>query len=184
LRKRLIFDETKEYLKIRGADEALASAYATYRKYNAWLCLSLQNWSQLDHNPALKDVLRGATKTFFIFRQTADRDRSELARSLDLPPATVNTIANFPETETLKEGAHSHFLYHVNTPPHPVSGVTQYRPNRPVEIASATDGELYQMRKAALKGKPDAFRALLRLAGVEWHPSEAQAARSKPLSAR
>jgi hypothetical protein len=144
--------------------------------------VSLQNWSQLDHNPALKDVLRGATKTFFIFRQTADRDRADLAKSLDLPPATERMIASFPETETLKEDAHSHFLYHVNAPPHPVSGVTQYRPNRPVQIASATDGDLYQMRKAALKGEPDVFRALLRLAGVEWSPSKA--AHIKPLSKR
>jgi hypothetical protein len=182
VRKRLIFDESKEYLKIRGADEALASAYATYRKYNAWLCLSLQNWSQLDHNPALKDVLRGATKTFFLFRQTADRDRADLARSLDLPDATVRTIATFPETETLKHEAHSHFLYHVNTPPHPVSGVTQYRPNRPVQIASATDGDLYQQRKAALKGERDVFKALLRLAQVEMPPSDAPA--RKPLTTR
>jgi hypothetical protein len=182
VRKRIIFDETKEYLKIRGADEALASAYATYRKYNAWLCLSLQSWSQLDYNPALKDVLRGATKTFFIFRQSADRDRADLARSLDLPAATVRTIATFPETETLKQDAHSHFLYHVNTPPHPVSGVTQYRPNRAVEIASATDGELYQLRKAALKGEPDVFKALMRLAEAEALPSDAPA--RKPLTAK
>jgi hypothetical protein len=101
-----------------------------------------------------------------------------LAKSLDLPAATVRTIATFPETETLENDAHSHFLYHVNTPPHPVSGVTQYRPNRPVQIASATDGDLYQRRKAALKGEPDAFRALLRLARVEWPPADASARKS------
>jgi hypothetical protein len=45
VRKRIIFDETKELMKIKGADEALASAFATYRKYNCWLAITLQNYS-------------------------------------------------------------------------------------------------------------------------------------------
>jgi type IV secretion system protein TrbE len=168
VRKRILFDETKELLKIRGADDAMGSAFATYRKYNCWLALTLQNYSQLDHNPALKDVIRGATKTFFLFRQTADNDRAVLSKSLDLPDATVRALATFPETETLKEGAHSSFLYHVNTPPHPVSGVTQYHPAELIKLASATDGDLYEQRKAAFReaaerGETDAFQTLLRL---------------------
>jgi hypothetical protein len=108
-------------------------------------------------------VIRGATKSFFLFRQTADRDRAVLAQSLDLPDATVRAIATFPETETLEAGGYSSFLYHVNTPPHPISGVAEYHPNDVARIASATDGPLYEQRKKALKGEPDAFRALLRL---------------------
>ena len=148
-RKRIIFEEAPRFFNVPGGDEIISTAYATYRKYGAWLVTIAQQLSQIP--PTLRTVLVGNSAIKMVFRQKSEADLRLLRDELRLPSVTVDSIANYPSPETLpKTNRYSSFCYLTDYSNKTVSGTVRVYASPEMLYLSSTDGDVAEERAKAL----------------------------------
>ncbi len=148
-RKRLIFEEAPRFFNVPGGDEIVSAAYATYRKYGAWLVTVAQQLSQIPDK--LRPVLIGNSSTKIIFRQKSTTDLELLSNELRLPSVTVDTIRNYPSPEHLPaHDRYSCFTYWTEANNQVVNGTVRVYASPEMLYLASSDGDVVQERDEAM----------------------------------
>jgi type IV secretion system protein TrbE len=148
-RKRIIFEEAPRFFNVPGGDEIVAAAYATYRKYGAWLVTVAQQLSQIPEK--LRPVLIGNSAIKIIFRQKSTTDLELLRHELRLPAVTVDTIRNYPSPEHLPaHDRYSCFTYWTESNHQIVNGTVRVYASPEMLYLASSDGDVVQEREEAM----------------------------------
>src|SRR5210317_1803138 len=98
-KKRFVFEEAGRLLDMPGGEKMIAEAYAQLRKYSCWTVSIVQLFA-LFKNSAIRQIVMGNSRQFFMMRQGDRQDLEELASrdhgGLDLPEVTRDTIMAYP----------------------------------------------------------------------------------------
>ncbi|RYD26647.1 MAG: hypothetical protein EOP86_25665 [Verrucomicrobiaceae bacterium] len=180
-RKRIIFEEAPRFFSVPGGEEIVAAAYATYRKYGAWLVTITQQLSQIP--PNLRPVLIGNSQMKMIFRQKSSTDLDMLQYELKLPPLTVDAIRNYPSPEHLPpHDRYSVFCYWTEHLGRQINGsVRIYAPPEMLYVASSDSGVVDE-RTEALSRYEDVVEGIIQEAAARsaGRPPQAQETRKNP----
>jgi len=148
-KKRIIFEEAPRFFNVPGGEEIVSAAYATYRKYSAWLVTVAQQLSQIPDN--LRPVLIGNSAVKMIFRQKSSADLELLRNELKMPPVTVDTIRNYPSPEHLPaHDRYSSFTYWTEANNRLVNGTVRIYASPEMLYLASSDGDVVEERRIAL----------------------------------
>jgi hypothetical protein len=149
LRKRIIFEEAPRFFAVAGGEEIISAAYATYRKYGAWLVTISQQLSQIPAN--LRPILIGNSQIKMIFRQKSSTDLDMLQYELKLPPITVDAIRNYPSPEHLPaHDRYSVFCYWTEHMGQQINGSVRIYASPEMLYVAASDSNMVDERAEAL----------------------------------
>ncbi len=98
LRKQFIFEEPSRYLQVGGMEELLAEFYAQMGKFGCHILPVTQQYGQLARS-ALRPVIFGNSKQYFLFRQNDRKDLDEIGDAIGLPAAARNAVRTFTAPE-------------------------------------------------------------------------------------
>lgn len=171
-RKRIIFEEAPRFFNVPGGDEIVSAAYATYRKYSAWLVTVAQQLSQIPDK--LRPVLIGNSSIKMIFRQKSSADLELLRNELKLPPVTVDTIRNYPSPEHLPaHDRYSSFTYWTEANNRLVNGTVRIYASPEMLYLASSDGDVVEERREALANYDNILDGIqAEIANKELHKDE------------
>lgn len=165
LRKRIIFEEAPRFFSVPGGEEIISAAYATYRKYGAWLVTISQQLSQIP--PNLRPVLIGNSQIKMIFRQKSATDLDMLQYELKLPPVTVDAIRNYPSPEHLPPNdRYSVFCYWTEHMGRQISGSVRIYASPEMLYVASSDSNMVDERAEALSRHDDVVEGIIQEAAA------------------
>lgn len=159
-KKRIIFEEAPRFFNVPGAEEIVASSYATYRKYACWLATVCQQLSQIP--PAIRPVLIGNSIIKIVFRQKSNQDLELLRNELKMPEATIQTIHSYPSPEHLPaNNRFSSCTYWAEESGAPINGTIRVYASAEMLYLSSSDGDVFEARAKALANYKDTTEGIL-----------------------
>jgi hypothetical protein len=159
-KKRIIFEEAPRFFGVPGAEEIVASSYATYRKYACWLVTVCQQLSQIP--AAIRPVLVGNSQVKVVFRQKSTTDLQLLATELKMPSVTIETIRNYPSPEHLPvNDRYSSCTYWAEETGKPINGTIRVYASPEMLYLASSDGDVFEQRQTALAQHSDTTEGII-----------------------
>jgi type IV secretion system protein TrbE len=97
-RKQFIFEEPSRYIEIGGVEQLFGEFYAQMGKFGCHIMPVTQQYAQLSKS-ALRSVIFGNSKQFFLFKQNDRHDLDEQGDAIGLPESARATIRGFTAPE-------------------------------------------------------------------------------------
>jgi len=96
--KQFILEEPSRYLAVGGMEELLAEFYAQMGKFGCHILPATQQYGQLAKS-ALRPVIFGNSKQFFLFKQNDRHDLDDIGGAIGLPESARAAIRGFTAPE-------------------------------------------------------------------------------------
>jgi len=155
LRKQFIFEEPSRYLKVGGMEELMAEFYAQMGKFGCHILPVTQQYGQLARS-ALRPVIFGNSKQFFLFKQNDRHDLEEIGEAIGLPPSARSAIRGFSAPEYQTRGAkYSQMAVFSVEGEGSACGVIRNRVTPEMLYVSDSSGECHDSRSQVLEQYPD-----------------------------
>lgn len=160
LRKQFIFEEPSRYLEVGGVEELFAEFYAQMGKFGCHIMPVTQQYGQLARS-ALRSVIFGNSKQFFLFKQNDRHDLDEQGDAIGLPEAARATIRGFtaPEYQTGSE-KFSQMAVFTQEGDHAQCGVVRNYVTPEMLYVSDSSGDRYDERSKLLQEYDDPMEAV------------------------
>ncbi len=101
--KQFIFEEPSRYLEVGGVEQLFGEFYAQMGKFACHIMPVTQQYAQLSKS-ALRSVIFGNSKQFFLFKQNDRHDLDEQGDAIGLPPSARAAIRGFTAPEYQSTG--------------------------------------------------------------------------------
>ena len=96
--KQFIFEEPSRYIEVGGVEQLFGEFYAQMGKFACHIMPVTQQYAQLSKS-ALRSVIFGNSKQFFLFKQNDRHDLDEQGDAIGLPESARATIRGFTAPE-------------------------------------------------------------------------------------
>ena len=160
LKKQFIFEEPSRYLKVGGMEELLAEFYAQMGKFGCQIMPVTQQYGQLARS-ALRPVIFGNSKQYFLFRQNDRHDLDEIGDAVGLPSAARTAIRRFTAPEYQQGGeAYSQMAVFSVEGEGSACGVVRNKVSREMLYVSASSGACHDSRRKALAAYADPVKGV------------------------
>lgn len=155
LRKQFIFEEPSRYLQVGGMEELLAEFYAQMGKFGCHILPVTQQYGQLSRS-ALRPVIFGNSKQYFLFKQNDRHDLDEIGEAIGLPSAARAAIRGFTAPE-YQHGADkfSQMAVFSIEGERSACGVVRNHATREMRYVSDSSGATFDARSRALAAHAD-----------------------------
>jgi len=163
LRKQFIFEEPARYLKVGGMEELFAEFYAQMGKFGCHIMPVTQQYGQLAQS-ALRPVIFGNSKQFFLFKQNDRHDLNEIGEAIGLPPSAREGIRGFtaPEYQPPGEEKYSQLAVFSQEGDRTDCGVVKNYVTPEMLYVSDSSGARYDAREKALAEYDDILEGVVR----------------------
>ena len=159
-RKRIIFEEAGKLLNIPGGTEIISEAYAQMRKLNTYVLTIVQQYAMFK-NDAIRPIIMGNSKQFFILKQLLSSDLDDLSRDITISERAKGIIKEYKspaDNESLDK--YASFTYHFDSYPLPEYGTARNICCSEMLYVSSSNAELYDLRSRQLKKEPNLIEAI------------------------
>lgn len=159
--KQFIFEEPSRYLEIGGVEQLFAEFYAQMGKFGCHIMPVTQQYGQLSKS-ALRSVIFGNSKQFFLFKQNDRHDLDEQGDAIGLPEAARSAIRAFtaPEYQT-GDTRYSQMAVFTQEGERTQCGVVRNYVTPEMLYVSDSSGERFDARTQALTAYEDPLEGVL-----------------------
>jgi hypothetical protein len=148
--KQFIFEEPSRYLGVGGVEELFGEFYAQMGKFSCHIMPVTQQYAQLARS-ALRSVIFGNSKQFFLFKQNDRHDLDEQGDAIGLPDAARATIRGFTAPEYQPgDDKFSQMAVFTQEGEHTQCGVVRNYVTPEMLYVSDSSGERFDTRTKAL----------------------------------
>ena len=160
-RKQFIFEEPSRYLEVGGVEQLFAEFYAQMGKFGCQIMPVTQQYAQLSQS-ALRSVIFGNSKQFFLFKQNDRRDLDEQGNAIGLSESSRSAIRRFtaPEYQTGVE-KYSQMAVFTQEGEHTQCGIVRNYVTPEMLYVSDSSGERFDQRAKALGQYTDLYEGVL-----------------------
>jgi type IV secretion system protein TrbE len=149
-RKQFIFEEPSRYIEVGGVEQLFGEFYAQMGKFACHIMPVTQQYGQLSKS-ALRSVIFGNSKQFFLFKQNDRHDLDEQGEAIGLPPAARAAIRAFTAPEYQSgEAKYSQMAVFSQDGEHTQCGVVRNCVTPEMLYVSDSSGERFDERTRAL----------------------------------
>ncbi|MCF7889339.1 MAG: hypothetical protein K9L78_04375, partial [Victivallales bacterium] len=159
-RKRIIFEEAGKLLNIPGGTDIISEAYAQMRKLNTFVLTIVQQYAMFK-NDAIRPIIMGNSKQFFILKQLLSSDLDDLSKDITISEKAKNIIREYKspaDNEAIDK--YASFTYHFDSYPVPVYGTVRNICCPEMLYVSSSNAELYDARSRQLKKETNLVQAI------------------------
>lgn len=173
LRKQFIFEEPSRYLKVGGMEELFAEFYAQMGKFGCQVIPVTQQYGQLARS-ALRPVIFGNSKQYFLFRQNDRHDLDEIGETIGLPESARGAIRRFsaPEYQARGEQYSQMAVFSVEGEG-TGCGIVRNIVSPEMLYVADSSGACHDARRSALAKYADPLQGVLAETGAGKRPSQA-----------
>ncbi|HVU34392.1 MAG TPA: hypothetical protein VHE61_13235 [Opitutaceae bacterium] len=159
--KQFIFEEPSRYLQVGGVEQLFGEFYAQMGKFACQIMPVTQQYAQLSQS-ALRSVIFGNSKQFFLFKQNDRHDLDEQGDAIGLPEATRATIRGFTAPEYQSgEQKYSQMAVFSQEGERAQCGVMRNYVTPEMLYVSDSSGQRYDERTRALRQYETALEGVL-----------------------
>ena len=164
VKKRYIFEEAGRLLNMPGGEKLISEGYAQMRKFGTWIVSLVQQYTQFK-NTAIRPIIMGNSKQFFIMKQADRGDLSDLADQdrggINIPLITQDTIMDYPSPENLpRDDIYSSFTYFHSDNLMPLVGTCRNYCAPEMLYCSSSSGEDFDKRMREIKSMDSVVEAI------------------------
>lgn len=161
LRKQFIFEEPSRYIEVGGVEQLFGEFYAQMGKFGCHILPVTQQYAQLSRS-ALRPVIFGNSKQFFLFKQNDRHDLDEQGDAIGLPEAARSAIRGFtaPEYQT-GDAKYSQMAVFTQEGEHTACGVVRNYVTPEMLYVSDSSGDRFDERSKALAQYEDPHDGVL-----------------------
>jgi hypothetical protein len=160
-RKQFIFEEPSRYIDVGGVEQLFGEFYAQMGKFGCHIMPVTQQYAQLSKS-ALRSVIFGNSKQFFLFKQNDRHDLDEQGDAIGLPESARASIRGFtaPEYQT-GTAKYSQMAVFSQEGDHTQCGVVRNYVTPQMLYVSDSAGERFDQRTKALAEYDDTLTGVL-----------------------
>lgn len=160
-RKQFVFEEPSRYLEVGGVEQLFGEFYAQMGKFACHILPVTQQYGQLARS-ALRPVIFGNSKQFFLFKQNDRHDLDEQGDAVGLPESARAAIRGFTAPEYQREDDRfSQMAVFSQEGEHTQCGVVRNYVTPEMLYVSESSGERYDERARALSAYEDPYAGVL-----------------------
>ena len=159
-RKRIVFEEAGKLLNIPGGTDIISEAYAQMRKLNTFVLTIVQQYAMFK-NDAIRPIIMGNSKQFFIMKQLLSSDLDDLSKDITISEKAKNIIREYKspaDNEAIDK--YASFTYHFDSYPVPEYGTVRNICCPEMLYVSSSNAELYDTRSRQLKKETNLVQAI------------------------
>ena len=160
-RKQFIFEEPSRYIEVGGVEQLFGEFYAQMGKFACHIMPVTQQYAQLSKS-ALRSVIFGNSKQFFLFKQNDRHDLDEQGDAIGLPDSARAAVRGFtaPEYQAGDE-KYSQMAVFSQEGDHTQCGVVRNYVTPEMLYVSDSSGERFDERTKALAEYEDPYEGVL-----------------------
>ena len=159
--KQFIFEEPSRYIDVGGVEQLFAEFYAQMGKFGCHIMPVTQQYAQLSKS-ALRSVIFGNSKQFFLFKQNDRHDLDEQGNAIGLPEAARSAIRGFTAPEYQSgDTKYSQMAVFTQEGERTQCGVVRNYVTPEMLYVSDSSGERFDERSKALAGYDDVFDGVI-----------------------
>jgi len=159
--KQFIFEEPSRYIDVGGVEQLFGEFYAQMGKFGCHIMPVTQQYAQLSKS-ALRSVIFGNSKQFFLFKQNDRHDLDEQGAAIGLPESARAAIRGFTAPEYQNGDAkYSQMAVFTHEGERAQCGVVRNYVTPEMLYVSDSSGERFDERTAALAGYDDVYAGVL-----------------------
>ncbi|PTX91329.1 hypothetical protein DB354_15645 [Opitutus sp. ER46] len=160
-RKQFIFEEPSRYIEVGGVEQLFGEFYAQMGKFACHIMPVTQQYAQLSKS-ALRSVIFGNSKQFFLFKQNDRHDLDEQGDAIGLPESARAAIRSFtaPEYQT-GSARFSQMAVFTQEGEHTQCGVVRNIVTPEMLYVSDSSGDRYDERSRAMATYADPVEGVL-----------------------
>ena len=149
-----------------GGEKLISEGYAQMRKFGCWIISIVQQYAQF-RNTAIRPIIMGNSKQFFILKQADRGDLSDLADTdkggINLPEVTQEAIMNYPSPENLPvNDVYSSLTYYHLDQYMPLVGTCRNYCSPEMLYCSSSSGEDFDHRMREIKSYDNPVNAIIK----------------------